>query len=59
MKFVVDKCPDKGECPFASWKPYPPIVEKTGDWYCKNDNKICNVCETGCRWMKPCEQSSD
>ena len=53
MKFIVDKMPKyESECPFSKWKPYPPIVEKTGDYFCDKDNAICNLCETGCRWLK-------
>lgn len=53
MKFIVDKMPKrKHECPFSDWCPYPPIVEKTGDWICTKDKKICNLSEKECRWLK-------
>ena len=53
MKFIVDKMPETGEeCPFSEWHPYPPIMEEVGAWYCKHDDKKCNLCGTECRWMK-------
>jgi len=53
MKFIVDKMPEtEKECPFSEWHPYPPIMEEAGAWYCKHDNKMCNLCGTECKWMK-------
>ena len=53
MKFIVDKMPEyRDKCIFAEWKPYPPIIEKAGDYKCKNDGKICDLDKTGCRWLK-------
>ena len=60
MKFIVDKMPETGkECSFSEWHPYPPIIERTGDWYCKRDNKMCNLCGAECRWMKQQFTNSD
>ena len=53
MKFFVDEMPTyEGECPFSDWTAYPPIIEKTGDWVCEKDRKVCDLSETECRWMK-------
>jgi len=53
MKFIVDKMPnEERKCPFANWKSYPPIIEKTGDWFCKHDGDMCDLCEKECRWLK-------
>ena len=53
MKFIVDEMPkDKTECPFSDWAPYPPIMEKAGEYICEKDRKICNLCKTECRWLK-------
>lgn len=53
MKFIVDEMPKKQrECPFSDWHPYPPIVEKAGDWYCKHDEEVCTLCDKECKWMK-------
>lgn len=55
---VVPETPE--ECPFAKWEPYPPIIEKTGDYYCKRDKKICDLSEKGCRYMhavEPCDRT--
>ncbi len=52
MKFIVDEMPKQDECIFSEWKPYPPIIEKSGEWYCKNDKKICHMEPHECRWLK-------
>ena len=53
MKFIVDEMPkDKSECPFSEWKPYPPIMEKTGHYICKINHNDCNLCETECQLLK-------
>lgn len=53
MKFLVDEMPKReSDCPFADWTPYPPIIEKHGDWVCDKDLKVCDLSETECRWMK-------
>ena len=53
MKFIVDEMPkEERKCPFSDWETYPPIIEKAGDWVCKHDRKICDLCEAECRWMK-------
>ncbi len=39
------------ECHLSKWEPYPPIIEKIGDYYCKRDKKICDLSEKGCRFM--------
>lgn len=53
MRFVVDEMPHSAECdcPFAEWKPLPPICEEIGYYVCKNDKKRCDRDETECRWM--------
>lgn len=53
MKFIVDEIP-KGElkCPFSDWMFYPPVVEKTGDYKCSLDDKVCDLSEEECRWLK-------
>ena len=53
MKFIVDEMPnEERKCPFSTWKAYPPIIEKIGDWFCKHDNKVCYLSGEKCRWMK-------
>ena len=53
MKFIVDEMPkSEKECPFSDWTPYPPIIEKTGDYICNHDRKVCNISGSECRWMK-------
>lgn len=53
MKFIVDEMPEyERHCPFSDWKAYPPIIEKTGDWKCKVDDKICDLSGNECRWIK-------
>lgn len=44
MKFLVDELPkDKYDCCYAKWTPYPPIMEKSGDYFCILTNKKCNL----------------
>ena len=58
MKFIVDEMPEyERYCPFSDWVVYPPIIEKTGDWKCKHDDKVCDLSEKECRWMKQQMQS--
>ena len=53
MKFIVDEMPkSKSECPFSDWKPYPPIIEKTGDYICKINGNVCDLCEKECQLLK-------
>lgn len=52
MKYYVDEMPTEGKCVDAEWHPYPPIVEKTGDYYCQKDNELCDRTEEGCRYLK-------
>jgi hypothetical protein len=60
MKFIVDKMPEyRDRCIFAEWKSYPPIIEKSGDYKCKNDGKICNFDGTECRWLKEQKATND
>lgn len=43
MKFIVDKLPqDKYDCYFSKWKSFPPIIEKSGEYFCVLTNMICN-----------------
>ena len=52
MKFIVDKVPEKEQnCPFSCWKPYPPFIEKTGDWFCKLSETRCDLEKDKCKWM--------
>lgn len=52
MKFIVDKVPEKEQnCPFAYWKPYPPFIEKTGDWFCELGKTRCDLEKDKCKWM--------
>ena len=44
MKFIVDELPEyKKCCPYAQWKPYPPIIEESGNYICKINGKNCNL----------------
>ena len=53
MKFVVDELPQTANsCPLSFWKPYPPIIEEAGGYYCNYDKRICDLCENECRWLK-------
>jgi len=55
MKFIVDKLPkDPYECNFAEWVPFPPIIEKSGEYRCKITNKKCNLTydSTECEGLK-------
>lgn len=53
MKIYVDEMPfNLSECPYAEWKPYPPIIEQIGDWYCKKNNRVCNLTTVECYGYK-------
>lgn len=44
MKFLVDELPkDKDDCYYIKWIPYPPIMEKCGEYICKLTDKKCNL----------------
>ena len=53
MKIYVDEMPSNlDECLYAEWHPYPPFVERVGDWYCKKNNRICNLTTVECYGYK-------
>ena len=44
MKFIVDELPEeKYDCNYSEWVPYPPIMEKSGEYFCNLANKKCNL----------------
>lgn len=55
MKILVDELPkDKYDCYYSEWVSYPPIIEKSEDYFCNLSNKKCNLIfdSTECEGLK-------